>query len=153
MIRYHVGGRWAAPSAGSEPYAVFWNASTTEQIYVQRLVIENDHATIAANIGIQRVSTRGTAGSTVTPDIDNHAGREVAPGSGVLLDLADFTVLPTFQGPRWTRPIITPRGGSLELRFGDRRGKGGLAVPQSTGLLIEVASGLATGSLTVEWLE
>jgi len=153
MIRYHVGGRWAAPSVGSEPYAVFWNTSTTKQLYVQRLVVENDHATIAANMAIQRVSTRGTAGSTVTPDIDNDAERAVAPGSGVLLELADYTVLPTFQGPRMTRPIISPRGGSLEWRFSDRRGRGGLAVPQSTGLLIEAASGLATGTLTVEWLE
>jgi hypothetical protein len=147
LTRYSVGGRGAAVSASGDPHAVLWNASTTKQIYVLELSIENP-GTIVATIAIQRTSTKGTPGSTVTPDIDNDRDRAVAPVSSVVLDLADFTVLPTFQGPRWSRTNLATNGGALGIVFSVP-----VAVPQNTGLMVEAVSGLATIETTWTWEE
>lgn len=148
LTRYSVGGRGAAPSAGSDPHAVLWNASTTKQIYVLELGVENFTVTTAATIAIQRTSTKGTPGSTVTPDIDNDRDAAVAPVSSVVLDLADFTVVPTFQGPRMSRWVVPSDGGALGIVFSIP-----IAVPQSTGLMVEVVSGLAAIETTWTWEE
>jgi hypothetical protein len=44
-----------------------------------------------------RISARGTAGSTVTPAIQNHSERAIAPPSGLLLDLSAYSVQPTLD--------------------------------------------------------
>ena len=145
MIRYSVAGRSAAPSAGGDPYAVFWNPSTTKTIYL--VGVELSAENVQAHWAYQRCSTRGTPGSTVTPDIDNDYNRAVAPQSGAELNLADFTVLPTLQGPRQMKANTTNDGGAYGLWFD------GLAIPQSTGLELEVVSGLAVMVSTWIWDE
>lgn len=146
MITYSVSGRSAAPSASGDPYAVLWNASTAKTIYVVRISV-NTIGTADPNIALQRTSTRGTPGSTITPVIDNDYAGAVGPVSAAVLDLADFTALPTFQGPRFAKANLQDSGGGHEYRF-DR-----FAVPQSTGLMIEVVSGLSDVAVTFEWLE
>lgn len=147
MRRYSVAGRGAAPSAGGDPYAVLWNPSTTKTIFVVALEIA-DPAAGSATPAIQRTSTRGTPGSTITPDIDNDYDRALAPESGAVLDLADFTVIPTFEGPRLSRWSLTFSGGSLELVINDP-----IAVPQNTGLMIEVVAGLQVIETSWVWEE
>ena len=147
MIRYAVAGTAPVPSVNGEPYAALWNASTVKVIYVSRILIEDDHATIANRPGPVRTSTRGTPGSTVTPDIDNDYNRAVAPASGALLDLADYTVAPTLQPPRLMRYTLTATGGGILIEL-DR-----LAIPPGTGLAIEATANLGTGFYTFEWDE
>ena len=145
LTRYSVGGRGALPSAGGDPHAVLWNASTTKQIYVIELSIENFTGTFRAEVALQRTSTKGTPGSTVTPDIDNDRDRSVAPVSSVVLDLSDYTVVPTFEGPRMSRWTIPSDGGSLSVVFNTP-----IAVPQTTGLAVEVVSQLP--ALETAWI-
>lgn len=145
MIRYSVAGRAVAPSASGEPYAVLWNPSTTKTIYL--VGIEVSPETVSPNWAYQRCSTRGTPGSTVTADIDNDYNRAVAPTSGAELNLADFTVTPTFQGPRQIKGITQFDGGSYGIWFG------GLAIPQTTGFVLEVVSGLSVVTSTWIWDE
>ena len=147
MIRYAVAAAAPVPSTNGEPYAALWNPSTTKQIYLASISIEDDHATISNRPGPVRTSTRGTPGSTITPDIDNDYNRAVAPQSGALLDLADFTVAPTLQPPRLMRYTITATGGGVLIDF-DR-----LAIPPGTGLAIEATANLGSGFYTFEWDE
>lgn len=148
LTRYSVGGSGAAPSATSDPHAVLWNASTTKQIYVLELSIENNHTATQAHVALQRTSTKGTPGSTVTPDIDNDRDQAVGPVSATVLDLSDFTVLPTFQGPRMSRWLVPFGGGALSVVFNTP-----IAVPQNTGLMVEAVTGLATIDTTWIWEE
>lgn len=90
-----VGGRSAATAATIRHAAAqLWNPSTSKRVRVWGVTIALTTAGLA-NIGIARSTARGTPGSTVTPDIDNEAERAAAPPSGMLLDLAAFTVQPT----------------------------------------------------------
>lgn len=50
-----------------------------------------------SGIELRRMSARGTAGSTVTPAIQQHDARELAPPSGALLDLATYSAQPTVE--------------------------------------------------------
>lgn len=57
---------------------------------------------VSQRVVLQRISTRGTPGITHTPDIDNDWDHERAPPSGALLDLAAYSVQPTFEAePFW----------------------------------------------------
>lgn len=147
MIRYAVGGAAPVPSVNGEPYAALWNPSTTKRLYVVRIIIEDDHATISNRPGPVRCSTRGTPGSTITPGIENDFNRAVAPASGAELNLADFTVAPTLQPPRLMRYTITATGGGVIIELG------GLVIPQSTGLAIEATANLGTSFTTFVWDE
>lgn len=148
MITYSIGGRAAAPSAGGDPHAALWNNSTTKTIYVVRILVEGIGASsAAAAVAFQRTSTRGTPGSTLTPTADNCNDDVVAPASGALLDLADFTVVPTFEGPRFSRFTLLNDGAGWEFRF-DK-----YAVPQQTGLALEVVSTLTAEAVSFEWME
>ena len=145
LTRYSVGGRGVLPGTSGEPYAVLWNASTTKQIYVLELSMENFTATSLSVLALQRTSTKGTPGSTITPDIDNDRDRSVAPVSTTVLDLGDFTVAPTFQGPRMMRWVVPSDGGSLAVVFSTP-----IAVPQTTGLGVELVSG--TANIETAWI-
>lgn len=148
MLRYAVAGQAAAPSASGEPYAVLWNPSTTKRLYVEQVVIEDPHATILSRPGLVRCTTRGTPGSTITPDADNSLDSSgIAPPSGAELNLADFTVSPTLQPPRLNIYNISFTGGSIHIILGD------LAIPAGTGLCIECVANLATNDVTVVWGE
>src|ERR1043165_9659699 len=100
-MSYSVRGRTAA-TAGTADHAIcaFWNPHSTQRIKVIGFRCFKTAAGAAGDaFRFARTSTRGTAGSTVTPDIDNHSEQAVAPVSGVLLDLAAFTGQPTLQTP------------------------------------------------------
>lgn len=98
-MRYSVGGRSADTAAtANHVAATLWNPSSAFNIYVREIWIVKTAAT-ADNHQLNFSTTRGTAGSTVTPDIDNNYQRQAAPPSGALLDLAAYSVQPTLQTP------------------------------------------------------
>lgn len=100
MERYGVGGRSVATAATlNHAGAALWNPSTNIQLSVYEIHWFKTVAT-ADSLGLGRITTRGTPGSTVTPDADNNFGRSKnTPGSGALLDLAAYTLQPTLATP------------------------------------------------------
>jgi hypothetical protein len=97
--RYAVGGRSAATAAtANNCAAALWNPHATKSIKVREIWVFKTVAT-ADNHALQRITARGTPGSTVTPDANSSFDCPlVAPQSGALLDLAAYTVQPTLAG-------------------------------------------------------
>lgn len=97
---YSVRGRNAATAATAD-HAVWslWNPHSTQRIKLISFSMFAQSAAPAAgwSMRLRRITARGTAGSTVMPGISNHSTRGVAPVSGVLLDLAAFSVQPTLD--------------------------------------------------------
>lgn len=97
---YSVRGRNAATAATAD-HAVwgFWNPHSTQRIKLIAVSMFAQSAAPAAgwSVRLRRTTGRGTAGSTVTPNISNHSIRGVAPVSGVLLDLAAYSAQPTLE--------------------------------------------------------
>jgi hypothetical protein len=106
-----------------------WNPHATKSIQVWMLTLSR---TAAANQWyVQRITAKGTPGSTVTPVIDNDFDRLLAPISGAVIDLAPYSVQPTKAPPDYFRPMSGQNnpGVSQELWF-----EGGLRLPAGTGL-------------------
>lgn len=96
---YSVRGRTAATAATADHgVATLWNPHSTKRIRVLEFGLCCTAAPSAgASIYLRRASARGTPGSTVTPAIQHAHGRDIAPPSGALLDLATYSVQPTFE--------------------------------------------------------
>jgi len=133
MPRYAVGGRSAATAAtANHAAAALWNPSATKAIKVREIWVFKTVAT-ADNHALQRITARGTAGSTVTPDSSTCMDYpRIAPQSGALLDLAAYTTQPTLTGVILARanlpaaigsgfiwvfaePIVVPPGEGLAI--------------------------------------
>lgn len=149
MQEYAVSNRVPAVSASPEPLAVLWNPSTTRTLYVTRVEIVGE-AGASMQRALIRTSTRGTPGSTVTPDADNSYSRDAAPPSGALLDCSDFTVVPTTQGPelwRFASGAVTGSGTDIYNRKP-------IEVPPGTGLSAHHNGGTPTpATVTFHWKE
>lgn len=112
-LRYSVGGRSANTAAtANHVAAALWNPSTAFNIYVREIWVTKTVAT-ADHHQLNYITTRGTAGSTVTPDTDNDYTRQAAPPSGALLDLAAYSVQPTLQTPALARRNLPATIGSF----------------------------------------
>jgi hypothetical protein len=97
---YSVDGTTAATDGTvNKAVAVLWNPHTTHRIKAVelRLVIVNAPLD-AVGYTLRRVTGRGTPTSTVTPNINNHSEKSLAPPSGCLLDLA-WSTQPTIPAP------------------------------------------------------
>lgn len=98
---YAVAGRSAATAATlNHVGAQFWNPHSTRRIWLWKISYCNSASAAGDSIRFARTSVRGTAGSTVTPDVDNDFEQANAPASGALLDLAAFSVQPTLVAPQ-----------------------------------------------------
>lgn len=105
-MSYRVNGLTVA-TAATDAHAVcaLWNPHATQRIRV----IEISLVAVAApgagsGVELRRTTTRGTpATGTVTPAIQQHDARALAPASGALLDLGPFTAgQPTLEaGGLW----------------------------------------------------
>lgn len=153
---YSLRGR-AAPVAVAANDAVFgiWNPHSTQRIKLLHMMAVIQSAPGAANSAccFRRTTARGTPGSTVTPNISNDSRRGVAPVSGLLLDLADFTVEPTLEA-EYFGPVFKPTGSSV----GDCLSHdflGGLVIPPGTGLAWISLTALAPGTqeISLTWTE
>jgi hypothetical protein len=152
---YSIRGRSAATAATADhTIAQLWNPHSTQRIKVISISCYKQGAAGAAGDAwrLERTSTTGTAGSTVTPDIDAHSIRGAAPVSGVLLYLAAFTVQPTKDatdiGIGWVAPAVQGAGITMPLA-------GGIEIPPGAGLaLVQVAATAWPASeITFTWLE
>ena len=155
MRRYGVGVSGAAPSGAVEPHSALWNPSADIPLFLVYVCCAVPGGT-AAQIILCRITTRGTPGSTVTPDADNDFDRELAPPSGAEVNLADFTVAPTV-GSDLDRWFTTAGGGSVDRWFGQpdssRAGTKAIEVPPGTGLSLSVQSGAVITEDTWMWDE
>jgi hypothetical protein len=148
---FNVRGRSAATGFADEVAAQIWNPHATQRIMlVEFMVVKQAAGAVTDSVRLQRSTVRGTPASTVTPDIDNHFERSIAPPSGALLDLADFSTEPTLDasalGPTF---ILSQRGSMVSYAF-----PGGHVVPPGTGIAIStVAANFPISEVTFTWLE
>ena len=153
LRRYSVGVRGAAPTGNLRPHSALWNPSSDVNLWVVSVDC-TDMDSVAGHIILCRITTQGTAASTVTPDADNDWDREVAPKSGAVIGLADFSVLPTVGGDL-DRYVCTAAGGGMQGLYGavGKRFARPILVPPGTGLSLSVHSGQAITDDTWTWEE
>ena len=139
METYRVGGRSVATAATSgHASATLWNASTTKDIFLTELHFSVTTAG-SANAVLRRATARGTAGSTVTPDIDNATARTAAPVSGALLDLAAYTTQPTLDASELDRWVTAAAIGAGKIWvFAEA-----IKIPQTAGMTIATSQAAA----------
>jgi hypothetical protein len=100
----------------------------------------------SAQVRLARTTTRGTAGSTVTPDIDNEYARAATPPSGALLDLATYSAQPTVDASaldQWTTPATI--GAGKVWSFGSK----GILVPPGQGLALVNQGAVVVAAMNV----
>jgi hypothetical protein len=98
MDRYMTAGPTAATAAAADnAISQIWNPSSTKSIFIKEIHLSKTTAGAADLPRLRRSSARGTASTSYTLDITNHADHAAAPASGMIQDLA-FSVQPTFAG-------------------------------------------------------
>lgn len=97
MIYYVDGlGGPIVTAAANECMGALWNPAGTRRIRVYSAsLIMRDWDAPDNTMYLQRITTRGTAGATITPDADNSEDGVSVPPSGFLLDVAEYSVQPT----------------------------------------------------------
>lgn len=115
MQTHYVRGFNAATAAtANHALASLWNPHGSRRIKVVEVHIFKAGAGAANDsIYLERITARGTAGSTVTPDADNSSEGDSTSPAGMLLDLAAFTVQPTLATPGmvgWVAPAVAGAG-------------------------------------------
>lgn len=153
---YTCRGRSAATAATADhAISALWNPHSTQRIKLVALSVFKQGGAGAAgdSFRLRRISARGTAGSTVTPDIDHHSMAAVAPVSGALLDLAAYSVQPTLiatsdLGIGWTAPAV--QGAGLVYPI-----PGGIEIPPGAGIAIVQVAATAwpASEITYSWME
>jgi hypothetical protein len=155
-MSYSMRGR-AAATAATADHAVFsiWNPHSTHRIKVISFAMFAQVAPTAGWTGrFRRISARGTAGSTVTPNSSNHSELAVAPVSGVLLDLAQYSAQPTLLASSVDMllgyPYPATIGAGIIYPI-----PGGVIVPPGAGIAyIQVPATASTAmEVAVTWLE
>jgi hypothetical protein len=153
LARYAVAGQAAATAAVvNDCIGALWNPHATKSISVIS-VARSRSVGGALGVYAQRITTKGTPGSTITPDIDNDLDRLLAPISGAVLDLGPYSVQPTPQTPnlfRFPTTQVSAVNGIAELWFGEN----GIEIPHGTGLGVFQGNATATTeALSFVWDE
>lgn len=151
---YTVRGRTVASAATADHgIAALWNPHGTQRIKVLQFAYVAAAAPGAgAGFNLQRITARGTPGSTVTPGISNHSTRGIAPPSGALLDLATYSVQPTpdtvDMGLGWVLAAVAASGVIYNI-------PGGIVIPPGAGLALlnNAAIAVPAGDVSFVWLE
>jgi hypothetical protein len=132
MSFHPTGGRTAATAASAnQAVASLWNPHGTARVYLTFLELCTTGA-VAQSFALQRISARGTATTTVTPNADNAYDRDVANVAGMVLDVA-YSVQPTLVAAvlwRWNIPNVA--GSGFMKQFPGR----GISIPPGTGLCL-----------------
>jgi hypothetical protein len=148
VARYSVAVDTIATSAATDQAACeFWNPHGSAPLAVTRITIYGQ-STTAHFISLRRTTAQGTAGITITPDLDNAYDRLAAPHTGVTLG-HQFSVQPTLVAT-----FLTRRGNGDEIGFPVIMDfPVPVTVPAGTGLaLVSVDGvGIPTSLVTFEW--
>lgn len=152
MPRYAVTGRNAAGTNNNRQGAL-WNPSSAKPLWVESFLYATQDTNKTMSYTLRRITTRGTPGSTVTPDIDNDYDKALAPPSGAVLDLAIYTVNPTEETAPYMEQVkgadTTTAGCGFILEFDPP-----LKIPPGTGLLVRNAGDpTSVGDMTFVWTE
>lgn len=150
-MQNRCGGRTVATAAtAGHAAANLWNPSSAVELYVREIHFVNTTAA-SANLVIRRSTGRGTAGSTVTPDIDNEVGRAAASPAGAVLDLATFSVQPTLDTSELDRWMTAAVIGAGKIWTFPKR----IMIPPGQGLAVAtpVATAIAASDITYVWDE
>lgn len=153
MNKYSIAGRSVATGATANAVGTaLWNPSTAKPIWVCEIKAFKTVATVD-NPGLVRITARGTATLTVTPDIDNDKSRRLTPPSGALLDLT-YSAQPTLADPYLERTNLPAAIGS-GLIWVYPNEDDWIEVPPGTGLAIAtpVAVILQPMDVTFVWKE
>jgi len=134
MSDFSVRGLTAATAATADhAICALWNPDSLKRIKVFEMgIFKTAVGTAADSLYVARITARGTAGSTVTPDVDNAWDADDIPASGALLDLAAYPVQPTLGTPRmwgWVASAIAAAG----VIWPTPRG---ISIPPGTGLAL-----------------
>jgi hypothetical protein len=108
-----IGGKTAATAATID-HAVFgiWNPHATKGVFVKTVELFIAAAT-ACELALRRGSARGTAGSSVTAAREHDEMYGAAPQSGLILDLAAYTVQPTLLGTTAANKLSSTNFGAV----------------------------------------
>jgi hypothetical protein len=118
-----------------------WNPSSSIPIWVQQIHVVKITALGMNVLQVRRATARGTPGSTITPTIVNDQDRDLAPPSGVLIDLAAFSVQPTLEAlllAGWALPAAI--GSGVMWVFPHP----GIQVPPGSGLVVAQVNAVAS---------
>lgn len=139
---YRVRGRTGATVATiNHCIAAIWNPHATARVEITEIsLFKTTVGTAADALYLQRITARGTPGSTQTPVIGNADERDIAAPAGVLLDLAAYSVQPTADGTvgtaamwGWVAAAVAGSGFIYPT--------GGITLPPAAGLGIFQAQG------------
>jgi len=147
---YRVAGRTAASAAtaGTASFG-FWNPHATVRVRLSEIhICANGAPAAGASLALRRATARGTATSTVTPDIDNDIQRAQAPTSGALLDVT-YSAQPTLDASvlwQWTFAAVAGSAVILPVE---------ISVPPGTGLVAANVGAIAfpITDVTIVWRE
>lgn len=152
MDEWRVSGLTAASDANdNDAVAILWNPHASRHIWVVEVHFANDTAA-AGKVTLTRTTTRGTAGSTVTPDADNHVEGITTPASGALLDLSNFSVEGTKASPdlgSYQTPATIGAGKVWSFRAKPIR----VAAGTGFGLINGAAAAVAASHVEFAWQE
>jgi hypothetical protein len=122
----------ATAATADHAIAALWNPDSLKRIKVfETGIFKTAGGTAGDSLYITRITARGTAGSTVTPDADNAWDADDVPASGALLDLAAYSVQPTLGTPRMFGWVASAGAGA------------GIIWPTPRGISIPPLGGLA----------
>lgn len=147
---YRMSGRTAATAAtiGNAAFGI-WNPHSTLRPRTAEIAIcANSAPAAGASLFLSRTTARGTASSTVTPDIDNDIQRAQTPTSGLLLDVT-YTVQPTFDASamwQWSFAAVAASGVIVPLE---------ITLPPGTGIAFRNVTAVVfpASDVSVAWRE
>jgi hypothetical protein len=150
MSLYSVNGLTVATAATVDhAIAAIWNPDANRRIWAHEVSI---FAAAAPGAGsgfeLRRITARGTAGSTVTPDADNAHEANVAPASGFLLDLATYSAQPTLATPPLGLGFVFAAVAASGIVMPLRR----IMIPAGTGLALVNRAAIIVPACEVSWV-
>ena len=141
---YSVAGRTVSTGATSanQASATLWNPSSTKRIIVWEIGWSTQALFV---MGISRTTTRGTVGTTITPDADNSWDNRGAPESGAVLD-TNYSAEPTkaakFALSIYTGSLIAQQSATMAVMLF----KKGILVKPGNGLCVHRIHAITTAS-------
>lgn len=153
MPRYSVSDRNQGAVTNNNRIGALWNPSSTIPVWLELIVFITSDTSRTQAYNLRRVTARGTPGSTTTPDVDNDVDLQVAPPSGLVLDLPPYSVLPTEDASilEQIRGYDTaPENGSGVIIELDPP----IKIPPGTGLMLRNSNDpFGAGDMTFTWSE